>query len=104
MNEIGDEGARALSDALKTNTTLQELNLHSEQDESEEDGWIADIANNYNLQIGSRIGDEGARALSEALKINTTLQSLNLSCEKDQSVKDEWMAHFARNKHQQTNR
>ena len=29
------------------------------------------------------IGDEGARALSEALKTNTTLQSLNLWCEQE---------------------
>ena len=37
-NGIGDEGARALSEALKTNTTLQSLNLEGEQEESEEDG------------------------------------------------------------------
>ena len=36
-NWIYDKGARALSEALKTNTTLQSLNLTSEQ-ESEEDG------------------------------------------------------------------
>ena len=30
-NEIGDEGARALGDALKTNTTLTELHLRCVQ-------------------------------------------------------------------------
>ena len=30
-NEIDEEGARGLGDALKTNTTLTELNLWSEQ-------------------------------------------------------------------------
>ena len=30
-NEIGDEGARVLGDALKTNTTLTELNLSGVQ-------------------------------------------------------------------------
>ena len=37
-NRIGVEGARALSDALKTSTTLQSLNLRGEQEESGEDG------------------------------------------------------------------
>ena len=37
-NNIGAEGARALSEALKTNTTLQSLNMRSEQEESVEDG------------------------------------------------------------------
>ena len=37
-NRIGAEGARTLSETLKTNTTLQELNLCSEQKESEEGG------------------------------------------------------------------
>ena len=29
------------------------------------------------------IGDEGAKALSEMLKVNTTLTSLNLGCEEE---------------------
>ena len=37
-NSMRAEGTRALSDALKTNTTLQSLNLGSEQKESEDDG------------------------------------------------------------------
>ena len=32
-NKIGDEGARGLGDALKTNTTLTVLDLRSEQQE-----------------------------------------------------------------------
>ena len=36
-NKIGDEGARALSEALKTNATLQSLNLWGEQEESGQD-------------------------------------------------------------------
>ena len=35
---IGAEGAKALSEALKTNTTLKKLDLHGEQEESEKDG------------------------------------------------------------------
>ena len=30
------------------------------------------------------IGDEGANTLSEMLKVNTTLTSLDLTCEKEQ--------------------
>ena len=77
---IGDEGASALSEALKNNAALTTLDLTSVQ-KSEKDGWIANIANNKHKQTGSNIGPEGARALSEALKTNTTLQSLELGCE-----------------------
>ena len=38
------------------------------------------IANNQHQQAGNKIGAEGARTLSEALNVNTTLQSLNLQC------------------------
>ena len=82
-NRIGDEGARALGDALKTNTTLTQLELNSEQQDHKEtlkeskskhngmwSGWAANV-----------IGDEGARALGDALKTNTTLTQLWLSCE-----------------------
>ena len=77
-NEIGDEGTRALSEALKTNTTLQSLNLRRDQEESEEDEWIADIANNQHQQAGNEICEEGVRALNDAMEINTSLTSLHL--------------------------
>ena len=48
-NSIG-AGAKALGEALKTNTTLQSLDLFGEQEESEEDGQISDIANNKHRQ------------------------------------------------------
>ena len=59
-----------------------------EQEESVEDGWIADIANNKHQQAGNKIEAEGARALSEALKTNATLQSLYLWSEQEESVED----------------
>ena len=37
------------------------------------------FANNQNQQSVNKIRAEGARALCEALKANTTLQSLNLA-------------------------
>ncbi|KAG0007408.1 hypothetical protein BGZ82_005419, partial [Podila clonocystis] len=55
VNSIGDNGAQALSEALKTNSTLTTLNLS-----------------------GNSIGNNGAQALSEALKTNPTLTTLNL--------------------------
>ena len=66
---------------MKTNTTLQSLNLRCEQNERGEDGLIAGIVNNKHQQAVNGIGAEGASALSEALKTNTTLQSLDLSGE-----------------------
>ena len=99
-NEIGAEGASALSDALKTNTTLQSLNLRCEQNERGEDGLIADIVNNKHQQAVDGIGAEGASALSDALKTNTTLQSLDLASEQE-SEEDGWIADIVNNKHQQ---
>ena len=55
-NDIFDQGAAELADALKLNTNLQSINL----------------ANN-------RIGDKGAQELAEALKLNPTLTTLDLS-------------------------
>jgi len=56
-NNIGDEGAKMISDALKRNTALTLLDLSD-----------------------NNIGDEGARMISDALKCNTTLTELNLQC------------------------
>ena len=77
-NRIGNKGTKSLSEALKTNTTLQSLNLGCEQEESVQDGWIGDITNNQHQQAGNWIGAGGARALSEALKTNTSLVSLSI--------------------------
>ena len=49
---------------------------------------MRDIANNKHQQAGNKIGAEGARALSEALKTNTTLQSLDLGGEQEESEED----------------
>ena len=53
--EINDEGAIAISEALKINSTLREINLYND-----------------------KIGDEGVAAIAEALKINFTLQAIYL--------------------------
>ena len=84
---IQRRGAKALSEALMTNTTLQSLDLRSEQEESVDDGRISDIVNPQHQQTGNGIKTEGARALSEALKANTALQSLNLEGEQEERDK-----------------
>ena len=65
-----------LSEALKTNTSLTNLNLtrkeqlFSKRKKERDDKIKYEIANN--------IGDSGTRMFSEALKTNTTLTKLNL--------------------------
>ena len=75
-NEVCDEGARALSEALKVNTTLQTLNLSCVQQQQQHDSTMTQQQQRH--KTGNGIGVEGSRALSEALKVNTTLQALNL--------------------------
>ena len=57
VSDIGDAGATALAEVLRTNTTLNSL----------------DLCRNPG------IGNPGVMSLCEALKVNTTLSSLNLS-------------------------
>ena len=54
-NSIGDDGAKAIAEALKVNPVLTELNL-----------W------------NNSIGPEGAKAIAEALKVNAVLTKLNV--------------------------
>jgi Ran GTPase-activating protein (RanGAP) involved in mRNA processing and transport len=55
-NDIGDDGASAIADALRANTTLVELRLDD-----------------------CRVGGAGARRLAAAFGVNSTLGGLNLS-------------------------
>ena len=54
-NPIGNNGAKAIAEALKVNTVLTQL-------------WLND----------NKIGDNGAKAIAEALKVNTVLTNLYL--------------------------
>ena len=49
-NKIGDEGGKAIGEALKVNTSLTEI-------------YLGD----------NNIGDEGGKAIGEALKVNTNI-------------------------------
>ena len=55
FNHIGGEGAQALAEMLKVNTTVMTIDLT----------W-------------NQIGAEGARALAEMLKVNTTVTTIDL--------------------------
>ena len=72
VNKIGDEGARMISESLKTNTTLTELNLsndeYNENMKNEKKLWLLWTVNN--------IGESGTKMISESLKTNTTLTTL----------------------------
>ena len=56
VNSIGEKGAAALAEALKTNMALTSLYVY-----------------------GNSIGDKGARVLAGALKTNQVLTSLNVA-------------------------
>ena len=62
MNDIGDGGVIAISEALKTNSTLTELGLES------------------GYRSTNKIGPAGAQALADMLKVNSALVSLDLEC------------------------
>ena len=55
MNDIGDEGAKAIAEALKVNPVLTTL-------------WLG----------ANSIGADGAKAIAEALKVNPVLTKLDL--------------------------
>ena len=56
MNNIGDEGGKAIGEALKVNTSLTKIDLYE-----------------------NNIGDEGGKTIGEALKVNTSLTEINLN-------------------------
>ena len=94
-NNIGAEGARMISESLKINTTLTTLDLTCNMQRSkkkkrnprEREKKIKRNKktktkktrnNECDNGTGTNIGDEGARMISESLKINTTLTELDL--------------------------
>src|SRR4051812_39818235 len=75
---MGCEGAGSRGESLKQNSTLTQLNLEGMSESSEfvfACMW-QDQANIF--YSGNGIGSEGAQALAESLKQNTTLTQLNL--------------------------
>ena len=70
-NNLGEEGARFLAEALRTNSTLRELKYENMRilKLNLNDGNVNSIRHN-------NIRDEGLRYIAEALQENRTLQIL----------------------------
>ncbi|KAF9334605.1 hypothetical protein BG006_001841 [Podila minutissima] len=80
--KIGNRGAQALSEALKTNSTLTTLDFWGNSIGYEGAVLAEALKTSSNLAAlklqGSEIKDTGAQALAEALKISSTLTCLYL--------------------------
>ena len=81
-NKIGDIGTTSLSDALKSNITLTRLELRGEYKRNNTQMKpIKQSTLFYSHQSTDNfIGDTGATSISDALKTNTTLTELSLTC------------------------
>lgn len=79
-NRVGEKGAVALAEVLKSNSSIQILDLVSSYFRAVSSSCISGVdcgAQGYN-----RLGDAGADALGEGLKLNRSLTELNLvSCD-----------------------
>eukprot|EP00049_Salpingoeca_infusionum_P005378 m.91519 g.91519 ORF g.91519 m.91519 type:complete len:261 (-) comp12950_c0_seq1:178-960(-) len=83
QNMIGAVGARAVSEALKQQTTIKRLGLAGNQFGDEGAQYLAQgLAKNTTLEWLSieqcRIGDLGAQAISKALCSNSALKALHM--------------------------
>jgi Ran GTPase-activating protein (RanGAP) involved in mRNA processing and transport len=82
-NSIGNDGAKAIAEALKVNTVLTRLDLDTNSIGNDGTKAIAEalkvntVLTTLSLQSNS-IGNDGAKAIAEALKRNTVLTTLNL--------------------------
>ncbi len=84
---MGADGARAIAESLRVNTTLRELYLWYNSVGA--DGARALRVNStlQKLVLGSNdVGAAGARAIADALGVNSTLQKLDLSYNRDVSA------------------
>ena len=73
-NRIGDEGAKMVTEGLKSNSTLALLSLDSDYSKT----TIYMIQFNKEFMIENNIGFAGAREISEAMKNNSSLIELKL--------------------------
>ena len=80
---VGNAGAAAVAEALKTNTAVTQLNLYDSK--VGDDGAIAlaemlktNTALTTLLLFANKIGDDGAASLAKAMESNPVLHMLNL--------------------------
>ncbi|KAL0231352.1 hypothetical protein GEMRC1_010756 [Eukaryota sp. GEM-RC1] len=82
-NSIGPEGATAIAEALKLNSSVSWLNLDNNSLGNEGATAIADAlkvnSSLCRITLGDNaIGNEGAIAIAEVLKVNSSLSEINL--------------------------
>jgi len=83
-SNIGVGGAKAIAEALKTNSSLRELYLCRELLTS---SLVSlSLTNSPSMGSDNVVEDEGAIAFAESLKLNRSLQTLNLACKTRQLV------------------
>lgn len=80
---MNDEGTRTLCEALKANTTLTTLIFECVQqwqnDKNHEGEYLKTLMDM--AKTANNVGVEGGKALSEVLKVNTTMTALKLDGE-----------------------
>ena len=85
-------GATSLSESLKSNTTLAKLNLCGGYKRRHTNGIHQQLTLSFLFtSTDNKIGDMGAKSLSESLKSNTSLTKLNLESEDKRKKKDTQM-------------
>ena len=78
VNHIGDEGATSISESLKVNSTLTSIDLKSTVKVNKTNHCCCSFKFTLSLFEGNSMGKEGLKALTQSLKINTTLTELVL--------------------------
>ena len=86
-NEICDEGAQALCEVLRANTTLTELDLSGLTTTTTTKQGKPQAEHQPQCYAENEISGEGACALCGALKVNTTLETLHLEGEHKEQEK-----------------
>lgn len=82
-NNIGDDGAKHFSELLKKVKSVSSLDLSCPQSSFCSPNYYFYFCNIYVIVFwfaATAIGDTGASHLSEALRMTSTLASINLSC------------------------
>ena len=105
-SNIGKTGATSLSESLKSNTTLTELDLSGQykRKKAQKTFICNSLFSILFMSTDNNIGETGAKSLSEVLKSNRVLTKLNLSrkCKKKIQKKSINNSIFSFSSHQQT--
>ena len=77
-NDLTDDGAKAIAEALKVNTGVWYLSIQGDLfKRNVEDNGVVKLA--LKMDTDNKIGNEGVKALSEVLKVNTKLDYIRLN-------------------------